>query len=295
MGKGQKLRRQAAEAPLAAGIASTNGIPIPIVPTPFRGTAAMPTKPPQPPSAKDAKSSLKSATPPVTVSDEPTDEIVSFFNCESKDRLLAINNMLQTACSTALRASHSMENLSLSSGSSNNVSPIKHASSANALDEMNGDTATLDLSCTGANLFAIIERYGLLSPESEAILASLPRLLNTSSATATAVYVIDKLLTSYERSVEAVLLPLLFSLWSLSADRVPYVRDTASSIANALARSAAPYTFSDLLPALMEAWDHSDWRVRVAALSFLTDISPRASQEVSKQLPDIIPKVTMKE
>jgi hypothetical protein len=86
--------------------------------------------------------------------------------------------------------------------------------------------------------------------------------------------------------MEPFLLPLLPQLLCMHADRSQVVRDTAAAIGADLMKIVSPYSFRELVfPNLVAGMVHEDWRVKVAALTFLRTISPRVSKQITPLLP----------
>ena len=86
--------------------------------------------------------------------------------------------------------------------------------------------------------------------------------------------------------MEPFLLPLLPHLISMHADRSQAVRDSAAAIGIDLMQKASPFCFREkVFPAVTGAMTHEDWRVKVAALTFLRAIAPRVSKQMTPLLP----------
>lgn len=96
----------------------------------------------------------------------------------------------------------------------------------------------------------------------------------------------------YYCSMEPFLLPLLPHLISMHADRSQVVRDSAAAIGSDLMQKASPFCFREkVFPAVTGGMTHEDWRVKVAALTFLRAIAPRVSKQMTPLLPGWLKKM----
>lgn len=144
-----------------------------------------------------------------------------------------------------------------------------------------------------ADLAALAKNCGLTSTEGVKIVITMVEYIKSTTPVREAGLLLMKcLLLRVGRRMEPISIPLLSKILSMVADRLQAVRDLAQSISNEMTLLMNPYSFRTLLPILLHAMTDEDWRVKVAALNFLRQISPRVSRQVSPLLPEIIPAVS---
>ena len=162
------------------------------------------------------------------------------------------------------------------------------------LDVVSSDVQTMTALSSIADLTALTKHFGLCDVSvGSKVLEGMTKMINSTSPSREAGLLLFKcLLLRVGRRMEPFCIPLLPKVLSMVADRIQAVRELAQSISNEMTLLMNPYSFRTLLPILLKAMNDEDWRVKVVALSFLKQISPRVSRQVSPLLPEIIPAVT---
>jgi len=162
------------------------------------------------------------------------------------------------------------------------------------LDVVSSDVQTMGALSSIADLTALTKHFGLCDVSvGSKVLEGMTKMINSTSPSREAGLLLFKcLLLRVGRRMEPFCIQLLPKVLSMVADRIQAVRDLAQSISNEMTLLMNPYAFRTLLPILLKAMTDEDWRVKVVALSFLKQISPRVSRQVSPLLPEIIPAVT---
>jgi len=172
-------------------------------------------------------------------------------------------------------------------------SESREATIASLLNVVETEVNTMGALAAVADLVALATRRGLTSSEGVKIVVAMVDLIRSVKEEREGGLLLLKLmLLRMGRRVEPFALPLLPKVLSMVADRIQAVRDLAQSISSELTFLLNPYSFRTVLPVLLQAMTDEDWRVKVVALNFLRQISPRVNRQVSALLPEIIPAVS---
>ena len=152
----------------------------------------------------------------------------------------------------------------------------------------NGDNSRLSLA-------QIVQTSGLLSTEGSLIVTTA--LKNAQDADASrkekGLLLLLMLLKHVGHGLEPLLCPLFSLLLTYQADRSAGVRDSSLALLTRLMETVTPHAFPQLIyPQLRAALGEEDWRIKVGALLALKTLAPRASEQLSALLPDVIPLLT---
>ena len=146
-----------------------------------------------------------------------------------------------------------------------------------------------------SDLVAICVECGLSSLEGQNIVNFMVKTILTAGSAGRSLegglFLLQELLKSLGRGVEPFSVPLLSRIFTAQADRSGVVRDIGANICKILAGIVSPHAFRIVFPMLTAAMKEEDWKIKVAALSFLKEISPRAGLQISPMIPQIIPAV----
>jgi len=169
----------------------------------------------------------------------------------------------------------------------------KVATVVGLLEVISSEVNTMVALAAMADLTALVKHRGLTSPEGVKVLVALVDHIKSKEVVReSGLLLLKLLLLRLGRRMEPFALPLIPKILSMVSDRIQAVRDLAQSISNELTLLMNPYSFKSVLPALLQAMNDDDWRVKVVALNFLRQISPRVNRQVSALLPEIIPAVS---
>jgi elongation factor 3 len=144
------------------------------------------------------------------------------------------------------------------------------------------------------DLAAIISKCGLTSNEGslvvDYILAEIAQT-GTVSTNAGGLLILQTIMArrSLVRIVEPFLIPNLFKLFKLASDKSQAVREGSSNVVQMLMRNCNPFCFRLVLPDIARGMATDDWKIKVAALTALRDLSPRVSKQLTPFLATIIP------
>jgi len=94
------------------------------------------------------------------------------------------------------------------------------------------------------------------------------------------------------RAVEPFIVPMFGNLLRLAGDKSQAVRDGSSAATLVLMRNCSPFCFRVVFPEIVKGMVTEDWKVKVAALAALKELSPRVSRQLTPFLPKLIPLCT---
>jgi elongation factor 3 len=163
------------------------------------------------------------------------------------------------------------------------------------------------ISFNAYDLTQIIQRSGLCSPEGSFIICSIINSLQGDFSkpsmgvigrgidTVVSLRVLSSLQSpdSLDRESEAIVIAVLPALLKFHNHKNNRIRDLAGQICQSFARTIVPQIQSVIFPILMtHIQPEEDWKVRVAALDILYQLSKVAKQQLSPLLPILIPAVS---
>ena len=100
------------------------------------------------------------------------------------------------------------------------------------------------------------------------------------------------LMKKMESAMDPFMLPVLQRLLDLALDKSQLVRDLSVAVLKAFMSYVNPFAFRLMLPTLVRAWKHDDWRVKVSALLSLKELSTRVPDQLTPYLPMLIPAIS---
>jgi hypothetical protein len=325
MGKGQKLRRDAA-VPLNAGPAVA--APVSVAPgraqSAAQTTAIRPAGAPEtsnpPPAASTRRldsgsiGGLSSAGASQQLAAAPATSVVSSLFSDGPDAYLTMPDVermaiidslfarvevevqdMAASSSKPLRSSQSMEGLASQMGSARIASDAsaKGYRSSSSLQDLGSSSAPSITSAAALDLAAIVRHSGLASVDSDRVI-SLTRehVAEDGRACECGLLILKCLLFNLEKAVEAYVCPLIPRLLALNADKSALIRDSSAEILTRFSELVCPYAVFSLYDFMSEAMtEANDWKIRVAALQLLKGVAPRVTGLISPLLPRIIPEV----
>ena len=146
------------------------------------------------------------------------------------------------------------------------------------------------------DLSIIVEKLGLTSIEGWRIVKFMindienPRSTKDGGSAGLALSL--GLMKKMKSAMDPFMLPLLQRLIELATDKFQIVRDLSVTVLRAFMSFVNPFAFRLILPTLVRAWKHDDWRVKVSALLSLKEISPRVPEQLTPFLPMLIPAIS---
>lgn len=287
MGKGQQLRREAAAA--AAQSPASN-----------MGSLGLPPAPPKTTNDKfNVNAPAFNINAPVfnrSASHLESDQgMSSFMSNDGADRMLAVNSLLSSSESIAMRKTpsnssmHNMVSRTPSPGLGMGGMGMKKSTSLEDIAAAHGKHDNI-----AADLTAIVKSCGLYSPESSRTLSSIADQINNASDPCGSLASLHTMTDALGNAMEAFIAPLLSRILDLNGHKNAAVRDLATKIGCQYASMACRYSFRSLWSVISVAVESDkDWRVRAAGCQVLQLIAGRCPEQVSPLLPEIMPSISL--
>ncbi|CAI5731096.1 unnamed protein product [Peronospora destructor] len=265
MGKGQRVRKAAADAVLASTMAQSKPSVLKQETLQFVTPKASTFKVTVPPA------SIKPSPPPSETSASSSDGYDEFRELASDEQMEAFKALEDVeAVKTQLDAILSRLVAAFSSKNERNAAAI--------------------------DIVAALEIVGLASAAAIHVLDELKKFLVAKPTTARegALLAFIALCKSEELSsvMEPVVVEQLTTLMQRHADSEHVVKNAAATLSKTIAQKVNPLAIHSVLKQIYKALELRQWQSKVAALNLLKVLSETASEEVSGWLPEIIPIVS---
>lgn len=142
------------------------------------------------------------------------------------------------------------------------------------------------------DLAMIVKKQGVCSYEGQEILGKVSELFEDTNGRESSLVVLVQLFVKNGKLIEPFTVPIFPTLLLLHGDRSATVRENSAAVVHELTRVISPFAFRMLFPYCLEAMKNEDWRIKVGALDAIKKFAPRAPQQVSPLLCELIPQAS---